>query len=90
MSSEEAIPRFKRGVKFRFDAVREAWILLAPEKLFVPDEIGVHILQLIDGVRSTSAIIDDLALRFDAPRGIIATDVVAALDDLSLRGAIQL
>jgi pyrroloquinoline quinone biosynthesis protein D len=85
-----SVPRFKRGVKFRFDAVRDAWVLLAPEKLFMPDEIAVEILKLVDGARSLDAMIDDLAARFDAPRDLIATDVDAVLQDLSARGAIEL
>lgn len=90
MTEEAAIPSFRRGVKFRFDAVRDAWVLLAPEKLFIPDEIAVEILKLVDGERSVRVIVDDLAARFDAPRELIATDVIAALDDLSARGGIQL
>ncbi|WP_313807601.1 pyrroloquinoline quinone biosynthesis peptide chaperone PqqD [Sphingobium sp.] len=90
MTDEAAIPAFRRGVKFRFDAVRDAWVLLAPEKLFMPDEIAVEILKLVDGARSIGAIVDDLAARFDAPRELIASDVIAALDDLSARGGIQL
>jgi len=90
MTDEAAIPAFRRGVKFRFDAVRGAWVLLAPEKLFMPDEIAVEILKLVDGARPISAIVDDLAARFDAPRALIASDVIAALDDLSARGGIQL
>lgn len=90
MIDEAAIPAFRRGVKFRFDAVRDAWVLLAPEKLFMPDEVAVEILMLVDGERSIGAIVDDLAVRFDAPRELIATDVIAALDDLSSRGGIQL
>jgi len=84
------IPAFRRGVKFRFDAVREAWVLLAPEKLFMPDEIAVEILQLIDGARTIDTIVDDLAVRFDAPRDEIAGDVIATLEDLATRGAVQL
>ncbi len=83
-------PSFRRGVKFRFDAVRDAWVLLAPEKLFMPDEIAVEILKLIDGARSIDAIVNELASRFTAPRDLIAADVLAALEDLSARGAVQL
>lgn len=90
MTRSAAVPAFRRGVKFRFDAVREAWVLLAPEKLFMPDEIAVEILKLIDGVRSVDAIVDDLAARFDAPRDVIAADVIAALEDLSARGVLSL
>lgn len=90
MTEAGAIPAFRRGVKFRFDRVRDSWVLLAPEKLFMPDEIAVEILKLIDGARSIDAIIDDLASRFDAPRELIATDVMATLEDLSMRGAVRL
>lgn len=90
MTDGATVPAFRRGVKFRFDTVREAWVLLAPEKLFMPDEIAVEILKLVDGARSIDAIVDDLAARFDAPRAEIATDVIATLEDLSTRGALQL
>lgn len=90
MTDGATIPTFRRGVKFRFDAVRSTWVLLAPEKLFMPDEIAVEILKLVDGQRSVDAIVEDLAARFSAPREVIATDVVAALEQLSTRGAVQL
>jgi len=83
-------PVFRRGVKFRFDQVREAWVLLAPEKLFMPDEIAVEILKLINGERTIKAIVADLASRFDAPREDIAMDVITVLDDLAARGVLQL
>jgi len=84
-----AVPAFRRGVKFRFDAVRDAWVLLAPEKLFMPDEITTEILKLVDGARTIDTIVDDLAARFDAPRELIADDVARVLADLAARGAIQ-
>ena len=90
MSSSERVPSFRRGVKLRFDKVRDAWVLLAPEKLFLPDDTAVEILKLVDGIRSIAVIADDLAARFDAPRDLIITDVCAALDDLAARGAVQL
>jgi pyrroloquinoline quinone biosynthesis protein D len=90
MTTSDAVPRFRRGVKFRFDSVRQAWVLLAPEKLFMPDEIAVEILKLVDGERSIDAIVDDLVARFAAPRELIATDVTAILQDLSARGGVQL
>lgn len=90
MSDNAIVPRFRRGVKFRFDKVREAWILLAPEKLFVPDEIAVEILKLIDGERNISCIVEDLAGRYDASISTIAVDVQTTLENLSKRGAVQL
>jgi pyrroloquinoline quinone biosynthesis protein D len=87
---ETAVPRFGQGVKFRFDPVRDAWVLLAPERLFLPDEQAVEILKLVDGTRSLGAIIDDLAARFAAPRTLVATDVAAMLRDLADKGAVRL
>ncbi|GGF01594.1 coenzyme PQQ synthesis protein D [Aliidongia dinghuensis] len=90
MAAEERVPAFGRGVKFRFDEVRQAWVLLAPERLFVPDEQAVEILKLVDGVRSLGAIVDDLVARYDAPRPLIAGDVARLLGDLADKGAISL
>ncbi len=82
MSGEAAVPAFAVGVRFRFDATRQAWIVLAPERLLLPDEQAVSILQLVDGVRSLGAIISDLTARFDAPRALIADDVTTMLHAL--------
>lgn len=84
-----AIVRFAPGVKFRFDDTRQAWIVLAPERLFMPDEHATEILKLVDGARSADAIIDDLARRFDAPRDTIASDVLEMLQDLIERGVLR-
>ena len=88
--AETAVPALARGVKFRFDEVRQRWVLLAPERLFVPDDQAVEIIKLVDGSRSLGSIIDDLAARFNAPRELIAGDVAAMLADLSAKGAIRL
>jgi pyrroloquinoline quinone biosynthesis protein D len=73
---------FPPHVKFRFDERRQAWIVLAPERLLLPDEQAVEILKLVDGARSVDAIADELARQFDAPRAEIAEDVLAMLRDL--------
>ena len=75
-------------MKFRFDEVRGAWVLLAPERLFMPDEIAVEVLKLVDGERTAGAIVDELAVAFKAPRDVIETDVLAMLDDLRGKGAL--
>jgi pyrroloquinoline quinone biosynthesis protein D len=86
---ETAVPVFGAGVKFRFDTVREAWIVLAPERLFLPDEQAIEILKLVDGTRTLSTIIDALAIRFDAPRDLIAGDVTTMLGDLGDKGVVR-
>lgn len=87
---EAVVPALRRGVKFRFDTVRDAWVLLAPERLFQPDATAVEVLRLIDGKRTLGSIIDDLAVRFNAPRATIAADVAALLHDLADKGAVTL
>ena len=77
-----AVLDFAPHVRFRFDERRKAWIVLAPERLLLPDEQAVAILQLIDGKRDVDAIIDELAGQFDVPRNVIAGDVLPMLQDL--------
>jgi pyrroloquinoline quinone biosynthesis protein D len=74
---------FAPHVRFRFDEVRQAWVVLAPERLLLPDENAVEILRLIDGERDVDAVVDELARRYEAPREVIAADVVAMLQDLA-------
>ena len=89
MNDEAAIPALAVGVKFRFDTVRQAWVVLAPERLFLPDEQAVAILTLVDGARTLGAIINDLAARFDASRALIAGDVATMLQDLVDKGVLR-
>ncbi|UEM02244.1 pyrroloquinoline quinone biosynthesis peptide chaperone PqqD [Skermanella rosea] len=86
--TEENVPRLPRHVKFRFDQAREAWVVLAPEKVFMPDEIAVEVLKRCDGDTTLKDIIDDLARTFEAERDVVAADVVAMLQDLSDKGII--
>jgi pyrroloquinoline quinone biosynthesis protein D len=89
LNDEAAIPALATGVKFRFDAVRQAWIVLAPERLFLPDDQAVAILKLVDGTRTLGVIIDDLAVQFDAPRALIAGDVTTMLGGLVDKGVLR-
>src|SRR4051794_34190567 len=84
-----SIPRLGLGMKLREDAARGRWVVMAPERMFVPDEIGLEVLRLIDGARSVDAIIDDLAARFAAPRAEITGDVLALLEELAGKGVVR-
>lgn len=83
------VPRFRRGVRLRFDETRACWILLAPERAFMPDEIGAEILQLVDGTRTVREIAQTLARRFAAPLDVVLADVSTVLADLAARGAME-
>ncbi len=82
-------PAFNRGFRLRHDAVRDAWMVLAPERLFMLEGPAVEVLKLVDGIRTVLEIIDTLAEQFAAPRDLIAADVVAMLQDLTDKGAIR-
>lgn len=83
-----AVPCFARGVRLREDTTRGRWVVMAPERMFIPDETALEILRLVDGVRSLDAIADDLAARFDAPREEILQDAATLLEDLAAKGVI--
>ena len=78
-----SVPRFPRGTRFRFDSTRQAWVILAPERLMMPDEIAVEVLKLVDGARSVAAIAEMLATQFDAPADVVLTDVLGLLQELA-------
>ena len=81
-------PRLPRGVRLRFDEERKRWTLLAPERVFVPDEIAIEILQRCDGVATVDAIADALAAKYNAPRAEVARDVTEMLQDLANKGVV--
>ena len=87
---EAAVPAFARGVRLRFDQAREAWVVLAPERLFMPDEVALEVLKLVDGQRSVGAIADELSAKFAAPREEILADVTEMLADFAAKGALTL
>jgi pyrroloquinoline quinone biosynthesis protein D len=84
--SEASRPVLPRHTRLKFDETRQVWVILAPERVLAPDEIAVEVLRLCDGVRSVEAMIDQLATRYAAERGAIATDVIAMLQDLADKG----
>jgi pyrroloquinoline quinone biosynthesis protein D len=77
-----AVLRFAPHARFRFDEVRQAWIVLIPERLLLPDEQATAILRLVDGESTADAIIDRLAAEYEAPREVVAADVLKMLQDL--------
>lgn len=83
-----SIPKLARGHRLREDKVRGRWVILAPERLFEPDEIAVEVLKLVDGARTLDAIVTTLAAKYDAPREAISADVIAMLAELQERQVI--
>ena len=86
----DAVPALPRGVKLRFDKARDAWVLLTPEKVLMPDQVAVEILKRCDGKASLAEIVDDLVAAFSADRGQVAADVRSFLQDLADKGLLAL
>lgn len=76
-------------VKMRHDAGRGRWLILAPERVFDPDEIAVGILKLCDGQRSVGDIAGLLAKEYNAPAQEIEADIIAMLQDLADKGVVK-
>ena len=76
--SQPALPRY---VRLQYDALRQCWALLAPERVMWPDEISVDILKRCDGNATTDTIVSDLASDYAAPEDDIRRDVTTFLQE---------
>lgn len=84
--SKPSLPRF---VKMRHDQGRGRWIILAPERIFNPDDIAVAVLKRCDGKTSVAEIATTLADDYKAPVDLILKDIVEMLQDLSDKGVLE-
>jgi len=83
-------PSLPRHVRLHFDARREAFAILSPEKVLWPDEISLAILRRCDGRTEAGAIAEALALEYGADMQEVRTDVLAFLQDWSDRMVVRL
>ena len=83
-----SVPRLPPHIKLRFDAARQRWTLLAPERVLVPDEIAVEILQRCDGIASVGTIAQTLAQKYGAAIDEVECDIIELLQDLADKGAV--
>ncbi|MEM7021097.1 MAG: pyrroloquinoline quinone biosynthesis peptide chaperone PqqD [Pseudomonadota bacterium] len=88
--NDTSVPALARGVKLRFDKARDAWVLLAPERVLMPDQIAVEILKRCDGEADVAAIVSDLARTFEADAAQVGRDVYGFLQDLADKGMLTL
>lgn len=86
---EGSRPRLASSVMLREDKARGGWIILAPERVFTPDEIAVAVLRLCDGVRDCTGIAAELAGTYEADAGQILVDILPMLQDLADKGVIE-
>jgi len=84
------VPAFPRGVRLKHDEARQEWVLLAPERLIKCDPIAAAVLQLCDGKRTMSDIVDILAEQYKADKKLISRDVLALLKGLADKKMVQM
>jgi pyrroloquinoline quinone biosynthesis protein D len=83
IETSAAKPRFPRGVRLRFDSVRERHVLLYPEGALTLNETAVAVLELCDGVRTIDEISTELGSRYEAD---VSADVLSLLRSIADRG----
>lgn len=84
----DSCPTMPRYIKLRHDEGRGRWLILAPERIFEPDDIAVEVLKLCDGQRTVADIAGVLAKEYNAPQDEIIDDIVAMLQDLADKGVV--
>jgi pyrroloquinoline quinone biosynthesis protein D len=75
-------PRLAPGVRLHFDATRDAWVLLGPERVIETEGPASEILRRCDGSRTVAQIVDELAALYTADPAVIASDVGDILAEL--------
>jgi pyrroloquinoline quinone biosynthesis protein D len=69
--------------------VRDAWLLLVPERVLFPCPTTTDILQRLATPRALGTLAADLANEYDAPAEEILADVVGLLGDLVEKGYVR-
>ena len=72
-----------RGIRLKHDGRRDAWTLMAPERVIVLDEIAHEVInEILTSDGRIAGVIDRLSERYAAPRDEIAADVIEMLQAL--------
>ena len=87
--TEASKPALPNHIKLRHDAGRGRWHVLAPERVFEPDEIAVEILKHCDGATAVTAIAEMLAKEYNAPYQDILADTISMLQELADKGVVK-
>lgn len=82
-------PVIPRHIKLRHDPGRGRWIILAPERVFDPDETSVAVLKLCDGAHTVDDIAGKLSDEYQAQKDTILGDIIEMLQDLADKGVVK-
>jgi pyrroloquinoline quinone biosynthesis protein D len=85
MWGDEDRPRLARGVRLRWDPVRETQVLLRPEGAVALNDSAAAVLELCDGKRSLTTIIEELQTRHGgADLGHDVRELLTSLGEIGL------
>ncbi len=76
-------PAFTRYARLHEDRARSRTVVLAPERAYELDQIGLIVLRAIDGVTRVADLCARLAQQYSAPVDVIARDVTTLLQGLA-------
>jgi pyrroloquinoline quinone biosynthesis protein D len=82
----DSAPKLWRMARLQFDAVRQRPVLLYPEGAVLLNDTGAAILELCDGSRTVSQIVNVLCERYQAD---VTTDVMEYLTLMAERELIR-
>jgi pyrroloquinoline quinone biosynthesis protein D len=88
--ADDSVPHLPRGVRLVDSPAQGGMVLLAPERVFKPDAIALEILKRCNGTASVSAIADELAATYNAPRERVLGDVKLLLGSLADKQLLEL
>ena len=88
--ADDCVPRLPRGVRLIDSPAQGGIVLLAPERVFKPDAIAIEILKRCNGTATVSAIADELAATYNAPRERVLGDVKILLGSLADKQLLEL
>ena len=86
--TDDSRPQPAPGVRLNFDEARKTWVLMAPERVFMLDDIAAEVLKRCDG-RTFADLLADLATAFSASRADIEGDVREMLTGMIEKGAMD-
>ncbi|MGE4172905.1 MAG: pyrroloquinoline quinone biosynthesis protein PqqE [Methylocystis sp.] len=76
-------PGFTRYARLHDDRARSRTVILAPERAYELDQIGLIVLRAIDGATRVADLCASLAQQYAAPLDVITRDVAALLQGLA-------
>ncbi len=88
--SPASVPALPKHVRIQYEPVRQAFAVLAPEKVFWPDETSLAILRRCDGRENVGEIAAALAGEYAADPEEVAADVTAFLQEWADRLLVRL